>query len=931
MMEKEKNEVWYDKSLEQIEKHFKTERGKGLTRSAAAKLRRENGYNNIYTTPEGFSSKRMIPTDYASLLLLVTAIIAMIFELPVAAGTIVMLLIINYAAAFFTYYKAQKVLDGMTEYSLPTAKVMRDGKLMLVDMRSLVVGDVIFFSAGDIVPADCRLVASEELYINESTLTGVQSSVFKDAEYAHFSPSLPLENQKNMAFATTVVTAGNGRGIVVATAKDTVASRLGKAKTLATHENLKILSILKKYCSVWSLSMLALVFVITIINLFLLSSRGVYDVFLTGISLAAAAMSELYVAFGYIIVGCGIFGAMKRRRDVNIGALIKNAEKLEDLKNLTTLILPKDGVITSSHCVVEKIYASRKLYSADDVDRVDKIRSTVLSGVISTGIYGAGLAALSGKSRKITPEEEAIIDLAQNLSLYNSGIDRSHPIIEHMSSGGASKFETTLTVDSGERYMAVCRGEVEAILNACEYYTENNRIFRMSPDDRLEFLNVAASLTRSSYRVVAVATGSTGYNNLQRIGSIQSDLTLEGFIAIREPLQPGIAQTISRCRAAGVRVIMTCDKYSESDKYLAMSIGIIDDEKNILSNQKYESMHSDMLRTNLPLYNMYVGLSASQISQIIKHFQADGERVGLLTGGLNGALLLKRADVGFVQSVTISPKAKRHGIDIRTRSTPAYSRVASGNAYECEALKLISDVVVSDADENGNGGFAALVSALEYARTIYKNLLRMVRYLTTTQLARIFAVLGSLIVGMKVLTPMQLIFGGLIIDLAAILAAAFARPPHNALTIKDNAEETLKKPLMMNIRAVAFALLQSAAILLTHPILSLAGAPLSEAQFASAAFVAFTVCQLITFAELASEQSIFKPGMRMSFSYLFFVGGTALFLALLFLIPSFGALFDVVALPWPAVIASAAASLVTLAVNEIYKLITRPMGKDNKK
>ncbi len=450
-MEKEKIETWYDKSLEQIEKHFSTERGKGLTRSAAAKARREHGYNNVYTTPERFSLKRLIPTDYASLILLATALIAMIFDLPVAAGTIITLLIINYAAALFTYFKAQKVLDGMTEYSLPTAKVMRNGKLMLVDMRALVPGDVIFFSAGDIIPADCRLVTSDELYINESTLTGVQSSVFKDAEYAHFSPSLPLELQKNMAFATTVVTSGNGRGIVVATGKDSAASRLGKAKALATHENLEILTILKKYCSVWSLSMLALVFAITVINLFFLSSRGVFDVFLTGISLAAAAMSELYVAFGYIIVGCGIFGAMKRRRDVNIGALIKNAAKLEKLKNLTTLILPKDGVITSSHSVVEKIYTSRKLYSASDIDRVDRLRGTVLSGVISTGIYGAGLAALSGKSRKITPEEEAIIDLAQNLSLYNSQIDRSHPIIEHMPSGGASKFETTLTVDSGDR------------------------------------------------------------------------------------------------------------------------------------------------------------------------------------------------------------------------------------------------------------------------------------------------------------------------------------------------------------------------------------------------------------------------------------------------------------------------------------------------
>ena len=133
MMEKEKIETWYDKSLEQVEKHFSTDHGKGLTRSAATKARREHGYNNVYSTPERFSLKRLIPTDYASLILLATALIAMIFDLPVAAGTIITLLIINYAAALFTYFKAQKVLDGMTEYSLPTAKVMRNSKLMLVD------------------------------------------------------------------------------------------------------------------------------------------------------------------------------------------------------------------------------------------------------------------------------------------------------------------------------------------------------------------------------------------------------------------------------------------------------------------------------------------------------------------------------------------------------------------------------------------------------------------------------------------------------------------------------------------------------------------------------------------------------------------------------------------------------------------------------
>lgn len=915
-------EAWYSKSLEQIEKHFSTERGKGLDKVSVQKARREYGSNNIYKPPRENTAKKLIPTDYTALILLAALLAAAAFDVPLAAGTIVTMLIVNYAVALFTYFKAQKVLDGMSEYSLPTAKVMREGKLILLDMRMLVPGDVIFLSAGDIVPADCRLVDSDGLLINEAYLTAVQSSAVKDAKFTHFSPGLPLEMQKNMAFAGAIVTAGNGRAIVVATGENTEAKRQGKIKPIVTHENLSVLHTLKKYCSVWSLSMLVLVFLITVVSLFVRTDSGVFDVFLTGISLAVAAMSEFYVAFGYIIVGCGIFAAMKRRKDVNVGALIKNAEKLEALKGITTLIVPKDGIITSSHSFVEKIYTSGKLYSANDIDRVDKIRSTVLAGVISTGIYGSGLSSLSKSSRKITPEEESIIDLAQSLSLYNARIDRSHPILDHTSAGGASKFETTLTVESDTRYMAVCRGDAQGILSASEYYLEDGRIYRMTTEKRLEFLSVAASLTKSSYRVVALATGVTGYNNLQRIGSIQSDLTFEGFLAIREPLQPGIAQTVAKLKNAGIRVIMTTDKYTESDKYIAMSIGIIEKDSEILTGTNAETMRRDMLRTNLPLYNMYVGVSSGQMARIVKMMSDDGEHVGLLAGGINGALLLKRADVGFAQSVTISPKAKKSGIDIKSRQTPAYSRIAGRSTYDSEALKFISDVVVSDADESGNGGFRAIVSALEYSKTIYRNILRMVRYLTTSQFARVFLTLGALFVGVKALTPIQLIFSGLIIDLAAILASAFAKPPYNALTMKDTAEQSLEKPLFMNLRALLFALVEALSVLMIYPVLGALGVPISAAEFSSAAFITVIICQLITFIELESEKSIFLPGLRPSFSYLCFALGSIGFIALCLLAKPIGTLFGIIPLSLPSIIAVAIGSLVTLGVNEGYKLVS---------
>lgn len=938
------NENWYDRSVEQIEHRFGTDRGAGLSRADVQKARREYGQNNVYPTPtSGFSGYRShIFFDFASLLLFVAALLASVFGLPEASGAIIILLVINHAASVFTFLKAQRVLEGMAAYSLPTAKIMRDGKLGLIDMRALVPGDVVFLSAGDIVPADCRLFMSDNLFVNEAIITGKVNSVRKDAAFTRFSPGLPLSERANMVYAATIVTAGNGRAIVVATGKDTVAASEKKTRPVVTHENLKVLAKLRVACSKLSLIMLSLIFLITLAGMFLRhGDTGLFDIFLTGSALAAASMSELFTAFGYIMIGCGVFSAMKRRKDINTGALIKNAEKLEALREVDCLIVPKDGILTISHSVAEKIYVPRRLYGANDRDRIDRLRSVVLCGVISTGIYGAGLSELNSSSRKITPEEEALIELADKLGIYNSSIDRDHPIIEHMPAGGASRFDTTLTLDTDKKYLAICRGEAQAILERCEYYAENGQLYRMTTPDRLDFLGTAESLIKSSYKVLALATGMTGYNNLRRVGAIQSDLTFEGFIALREPLETGVAQVIARAQAAGIKVILTTERYTESDKYLAISTGIIAGEKEILTESRRLSYSRDMLRVNLPLYNMYCGIPAAGLAEIVSMLRADGAKVGLLAGGINGALLLKCADVGFAQSVTISPKAKRGTVDIRSRSTPAYSRITGsyGHTFDSEALKFISDVVVSDADKRGDGGFAAVVSALEYSRSIWRNMLRMLRYLVTVNLTRIFLILGSTILRSLAsrtavsvsgtLTPAQIVFSGLIVDLAAVITIAFAKPSHDALTLKDDVAHALDHPISSNIRPFFFALFEAFVLLAAGPVSERLGFPLGG-SLSCTLFMAFTLFQLITLTEYESERSVFAGNLRVNMIQAVMMLGLVVFFGAGMLFPVLGDAFGITVPGTAGIVVTAVLTFISVFLHEVYKLAAgekRRLGK----
>lgn len=928
------NENWYEKTAEQLEYRFNTNRASGLSRSALSKAKKKYGPNDIYPTPIGsfFDYVRKIQPDYASLLLLVAAAVAGIFNEPIAAGAIVAMLIINYVAILFIFIKSQRVLEGMAAYSLPTAKVMRDGKLLLLEMTELLPGDLIFLSAGDVVPADCRIISCNQFKVNEGGLFDGRYLVEKSHEDIH-TFGLKYDTQTNMVFATTLVSSGDARCIVVATGKNTVASEMGKVGKIVTHENLKILDVLRRYSFGWGLVMILTVFFITVLNIFRNTGNGIFSIFLTGTSLAASSMAELFPIFGYIIIGCGIFAAMQRKRDINVGTLIKNAEKLDDLRSIDMLIVPKEGMMTSTDVHAEKIYTPGKLFSATDTDRVDQFRSVVYCGVISTGIYGAGLTALNEGHRNITPDEEALIRLAESLSLYNVTIDRNYPIIEHRPVGGASRFDTTLIRDSDGGYMAVCRGEIEEILNSCSYFTQGGAIYRMTTDDRLKFLGAASSIIRSSGKIAAFATHTTASNSLRLIGPIQSEMTFEGFIALREPIQNGVAQTIKRCRDSGIKVVMTTDRYTESDKYLAMSIGLISSDADILDHRRLETMSDSMIRASIPYYSMYCGINPAGISKIIDMAHAEGRKVGLLAGGINGALLLKKADVGFARSITISPRARKKGIDIRTRRDPAYSRISrSAGTFDSEALKLISDVVVSDADENGNGGFAAVVAALEYARSINKNIYRMLRYLIYTQLSRIFLTLISIFTGNFVLTPVQLLFGGLIIDFGAIIVSAFAKPSHDILSTQKREDKTIGiNRYLGELRSVLYAIFQTVTIAVIPSVCRILGFVLSAEETSAITFIAFTLCQVVTLVELADNKSIFTANLRYTNIFAVFIVSIAAFITAGILDPHIGETFGIIRLSLKPALVCAAVPVINLAMHEIYKLLTSNFASKKEK
>ncbi len=906
---------WYDSSPDQLARRFGTSLTAGLTRKEALRRIRKGGSGNIYPVPKGNFRNylRNMLTDFTSILLLLAALLAWYFNADTSALVILGILALNFLISAAVFFKAGQVLEDIGISAQPTSKVMRSGRICLVKSGGIVPGDMIFLSAGDLVPADARLVEDQDLTVLESRLTGSPHSTVKSAQFRQYRDIPPAE-QKNMVFASSVVTAGSGRAIVCAVGEDTLLCRSGLSQPILSQENLRILTLLRKYCRSWSLCMVAMIFLLTAADVILNTMQhGLLSSFLTGLTLAVASMSEFYIAFGYILVACGIYSAAHggrkhrkhreqkkqsepdspdRPRDMNTGTTIKNTSKLEVLKDLTALAFPKEALISVKDIRVERVWANDLMLSRNDPAFRRNSAQVLRYAVISTGLYGARRLTernLQG-STGLTYEEKALIDAARECGFYTEALDSDYPIADHRAAGGTSRYDTTL-FRRGDRYLVALRGEAQKLLADCAYYRDGKDLVRMTIEKRADFASTAERITRASYRVLAVATRESLYTNLRRVGAAQSGLILEGFIAILEPLLPGVLYTVSDCLDAGIKMILFTEEESEENISLARSLGILKDPSQSITGRQLSLMRPGIVRLGLPKYRLYQGLSQGQKQHVLQWLQESGEQIGVMALRFGELPLLRQADVAFTQSLSFSKEAGFTGLELGERSA-----ASCGNGEEgCEALKFVSDVIVAPPESGGSGGCNAMVTTMMYARSIYKNILRLTSYLITAQTARFLMVLAGVLTGEPLFRPVQILFSGLIIDLAAVMILAFEPPSRTVLKEKDVTEQRLSRVFLENWDSLLYGLLwagaQLAGVYLIRMILSTQP---SAQQMSSAVFLSFIVNQMIVLLSVAKEGGIFAPTIRfnaVSLLVALLLGG---FIALSLSVPAFGASFGIV-------------------------------------
>ena len=922
------NERWYDKTVFQVEEKLNTDINTGLSPSILHSRQKNDEMNIIYPIKHySFEScLKKIIYEPTTLLLVIVALIAGGLEHNTSAWVILSILAFYVVVSVFTYNKARKIFEDMSRLSLPTAKVMRNGKMFLIKSEQLVKGDIIYLSSGDMVPVDARLIEADNLQVLEVNLTGVIKPVEKDPAFLRYNHDVPPAQQENMVFASTIVIKGTAKAICCCTGEDTLVRKLEKSKPLVSYKNIKAISFMSRYSKVWALVLVAIILVsVAFMLAFGTDDASFLDVFLTSLSLAVCSTGVFHSISSYIIVANGLFSAVKQNKHINSGALIKNISKIEQLKDITCLLVNKEGAFSIRDVRAEKVFVNNSLYTDGEVNFAKNAKRVLRFALISTGLYGAGNIIKNNLNNEniYSAEEDAIIVLSQKCNVYNIKLDRKFPILEHVPESETSRFETTL-INSSEGYTVACRGALDSVLAVCTSYAENGKIYPFDAERKSEIISEALRLGRKSYKIVAVASKITHYNTLRRIISCQSEMVFEGFIAIKEKILPGAAKNISDCQAAGIKVIMLCDDIGNNNRSVAEALGIIKSDDEVINREQLNIMKDELFRTNISLYKLYEGVDIFQKRKLLSYLHDEGEVVGVLSRELDEIILLKEADVGFLQSTTLSGKLDKAGLDMtmaKTTNSPMLIKTSKDSKKTgSEALKFIADVIVSDADKRGNGGFNAMINSIIASKMIYRNLFRFVKYLLTINIAR-FCIIGYSIFSKSVLlTPQQILISGLIVDFFAMIVITFEQPDRKAILIKDTTEELLRIQKYIP-QSILSGVLWAISVVLV-PVLLKCLNGVSVSVVSAATFLGVIFSQIAVLSEIVKDISIFKQNTKYNRAHFVFVVFVALSLLGLVLFESVGTLFGVVKLSWLQLLITLIPMIIMIIVYEVQKLFS---------
>ena len=868
--------MWYKKSKNEILQELDVDEKNGLSSTEALRRLEKYGKNKLETKKKKTLFKQFLSQlkDVMIYILIIAAIISAFLGEISDALIILLVIIINAVIGVIQESKAEKALDALKELSTPKALVKRDGSLKEILSEDIVPGDIVIIDAGRYIPGDLRLIDTANLKIEESAFTGESVPSEKDASFLP-DKEIPIGDQNNMAFMSTLATYGRGVGVVVGTGMNTEIGKI--AKMIEQEENdetplQKKLSELGKILGFLAVGICILIFIISFFQ-----GRDLLEMFLTSISLAVAAIPEGLPAIVAIVLALGV------QRMVKKNAIIRKLPAVETLGSVSIICSDKTGTLTQNKMTVTTVYTNDSYIKESEFNLNDNESKLLVDCMVLCND-----ATYSEKSQTGDPTEIALLEYPFKLNILKEKLEKEFKRIDEIPFDSDRKLMTTVNLVDDKKARVFTKGALDSILSICNKISVNGKLLDFSKEYKAKVLENSNIMSDKALRVLAFAYKDISKENIV-LDSLEKDLVFIGMVGMIDPPRLEVKDSIKLCKSAGITPVMITGDHKNTAFAIANELGIAEDISQAITGHEIDKFKEEEFNEKIINYRVFARVSPEHKVKIVKAFKSHGNIVSMTGDGVNDAPSLKAADIGVAMGIT--------GTDVS---------------------KGASDMILTDDN------FSTIVSAVEEGRKIYLNIKKSIVFLLSCNLGEILTLFTAILLNWNSpLQPIHILWVNLITDSFPALALGVDKtkedvmnnPPRNpkeSIFVKsDKIQLIINGVLIGGITLFAFKLGER-----------LYADSLIHAQ--TMAFVVLSVSQLFLSLSLRSNtKSAFSLGI-FSNKYLVYSILLGIFLQVIIISISFIAnIFKVTPLllyDWIVVIL---VSLIPFAINEILKLFRK--------
>ncbi|MFR9121912.1 MAG: cation-translocating P-type ATPase [Faecalibacillus intestinalis] len=688
--------------------------------------------------------------DFLVIILIISAVISGFLGDVESAIVIFVVITMNAILGTVQTVKAEQSLNSLKQLSAPDAKVVRDGQLMQVPAKEVTVGDEVIVEAGDLIPADGKLLTVASLKVDESALTGESLPVEKSLD--EVPEGAALGDQTNRVFSGSFVTYGRASFEVTEVGMSTEVGKIAGLLKNASEKQTPLQKNLDDFGK--KLSITILVFCGILFAISVIRGESIVNAFLFAVALAVAAIPEALSSIVTIVLS---FGTQKMAKE---HAIIRKLQAVEGLGSVSIICSDKTGTLTQNKMTVENYYVNGESVCSEEIDLKDPAQRELLMFSMlcndSTNHDGQEIG---------DPTETALINLGSLLGEDYAQVRDEHPRLSEVPFDSDRKLMSTEHFIDG-RYVMVVKGAVDVLLDRMSHIQDGDILRKITEEDRVRIEVQNKHFSENGLRVLAFAFKTMEQEQGLTLND-ENDLTFLGLISMMDPPRVESKDAVAECIKAGIKPIMITGDHKVTAAAIAKRIGILENMSEACEGAVIEDMTDEELQDFVPQISVYARVSPEHKIRIVRAWQERGNIVAMTGDGVNDAPALKQSDIGVAMGITGSEVAK-----------------------DAAAMVLTDD------------NFATIVKAVENGRNIFQNIKNAIQFLLSGNFAAILAVLYASLASLPVpFAPVHLLFINLLTD--SLPAIALGLEPHNPEVMKEKpramGESILTKPFLTSI------------------------------------------------------------------------------------------------------------------------------------